>query len=201
MPTTIQTMSCGCPEWECDLLRHNGCTVRETPNWERMMPRPRVINPFAITARIDANAPAKPRPMPRPDVFGPPILAAREQARRDKRTAEVTAQVAAGNDADAVLRTLRARLAPQPPLPTRQQPTDVPMPRTQPGDLSAPAQPTRDRLTCERMRVWQIAKAIGKPSAEVVQLLRAHGEWVANAQSTVVAIAATAFITANTKEA
>ena len=50
------------------------------------------------------------------------------------------------------------------------------------------------RLTCEKARVWQIARELGLPSRNVVAMLRRCGEYVTCSQSTVVYPVAREFI-------
>lgn len=207
------TMTCGCPEWECDLLGHHGCTVvrREVPRPNLLpAPRPRPIgprtnNPFGVTlvAALDENRPAYVR---RPGIRPRGLtLAQQRQAARDaKRTNEHVKSAKRAwqqreaterrrrADAERALTQLKQVLAGGCEVDSA---TGLRVEHVQPS-RSVQRGGSRALPSCQRVRVWQIARRIGKPSAEVVQMLRDAGEWVRNAQSTVVAPAATAFITA-----
>lgn len=150
-------------------------------------------NPFSVAVHLDESLPAKGR-----DRSVAERAAARETKRRNewiksatqraeqlkaaerRRVADANRRIAEHN---ALLTGKTARVS-KPRVITVEQSCSV-------------RNPPRPLQNCQRLRVWEIAAAIGMTSARTVALLREHGEYVRNAHSTVVAPAATAFITAH----
>lgn len=180
---SIETMSCGGPRWECDLLGHDGHTVVRT----EPRPGPRYVggNPFLVREM--------PRPrisrVPRPGDPRPRNVEQRHQARDAKRIAEHIKSVQRAQEQRSA--ALRRKVADAQRRVAILASVDEGAPAVREVTVT-PSQSVRNPArvlvgtTCRRLRVWQLAEACELTSAEVVTMLRESGEWVNNAQSTVV---------------